>query len=100
MKQVVSIIIFYLLTIGFANADPIQPGLSAEHVSFQSKGCISCHLQTDAPSMHKNPAVQIGCADCHGGKPDIDATGIDQKSAEYQEKKQTTSNTNRNPAGD
>ena len=28
---------------------------------------MSCHTQTDASTMHTNPAVKLGCADCHGG---------------------------------
>lgn len=41
----------------------------------KSDGCESCHTATDAATMHRNPAVVIGCADCHGGdatvfKPD------------------------------
>ncbi|MGQ2930888.1 MAG: hypothetical protein ACT6Q3_10480, partial [Sphingopyxis sp.] len=48
-----------------------QPGATfAEReaaVLAKSKGCYSCHTQTDAPSMHATPAVQLGCVDCHGG---------------------------------
>lgn len=48
-----------------------QPGATlAEReaaVLEKSKGCYSCHTQTDAPSMHATPAVQLGCTDCHGG---------------------------------
>lgn len=36
-------------------------------VDAKSKGCYSCHTQTDQPSMHKTPAVRLGCTDCHGG---------------------------------
>ncbi|MGH6650102.1 MAG: hypothetical protein ACREB7_03125 [Sphingopyxis sp.] len=48
-----------------------QPGTTFEEreaaVLAKSKGCYSCHTQTDAPSMHATPAVQLGCVDCHGG---------------------------------
>ncbi len=37
----------------------------------KSAGCNSCHVQTDAPTMHTSPAVQLGCTDCHGGDPAI-----------------------------
>jgi len=33
----------------------------------KSSGCMSCHEKTDQPTMHANPAVVIGCTDCHGG---------------------------------
>ncbi len=48
-----------------------QPGTTFEArgaaVMAKSQGCYSCHTQTDAPSMHVTPAVQLGCTDCHGG---------------------------------
>lgn len=43
----------------------------ASDVSAKSSGCYSCHVQTDAPTMHSSPAVQLGCVDCHGGNPKI-----------------------------
>lgn len=33
----------------------------------KSVGCVSCHERTDRHTMHANPGVVIGCADCHGG---------------------------------
>nr|WP_246350612.1 multiheme c-type cytochrome [Sphingobium boeckii] len=33
----------------------------------KSDGCTTCHVKTDAPTMHVSPAVQLGCTDCHGG---------------------------------
>ncbi|MEJ5977292.1 hypothetical protein WG901_11640 [Novosphingobium sp. PS1R-30] len=33
----------------------------------KSEGCLSCHVKTDAPTMHVTEAVQLGCTDCHGG---------------------------------
>ena len=32
-----------------------------------SEGCVSCHSASDRATMHANPAVVLGCADCHGG---------------------------------
>src|SRR5487761_206003 len=37
----------------------------------KSAGCMSCHGPTDSPSMHTSPGVILGCADCHGGNPDV-----------------------------
>ncbi|WP_271079410.1 multiheme c-type cytochrome [Aurantiacibacter sp. MUD61] len=37
----------------------------------KSAGCNSCHVQTDAPTMHVSDAVVLGCIDCHGGNAEI-----------------------------
>jgi LVIVD repeat len=37
----------------------------------KSAGCQSCHTDSDAHTMHRSPAVVLGCADCHGGNPRI-----------------------------
>ncbi|WP_336918912.1 hypothetical protein [Altererythrobacter lauratis] len=37
----------------------------------KSDGCYSCHVQTDAPSMHTSDAVVLGCVDCHGGNASV-----------------------------
>ena len=37
----------------------------------KSAGCISCHTSTDQKTMHRNPAVILGCTDCHGGNPQV-----------------------------
>ena len=39
----------------------------------KSAGCVSCHSASDAPSMHDNQAILLGCADCHGGDAAIKA---------------------------
>ena len=36
-------------------------------VDRKSIGCIGCHTETARVSMHDNPAVKLGCTDCHGG---------------------------------
>src|SRR5688572_10891172 len=35
----------------------------------KSAGCASCHTESDAHTMHRSPAVILGCTDCHGGYP-------------------------------
>jgi hypothetical protein len=42
-------------------------GQTAEQAQAKSEGCFSCHVRTDAPTMHASSAVQLGCTDCHGG---------------------------------
>ncbi len=39
----------------------------------QSAGCQSCHTDSDAHTMHRSPAVVLGCVDCHGGNPTVTA---------------------------
>jgi hypothetical protein len=40
---------------------------SPEEARRKSVGCMECHTQTDAHTMHASPAVILGCTDCHGG---------------------------------
>ncbi len=51
----------------FAGAPPAPHSQMPAEATAKSVGCVSCHAPTDAPSMHRNPAVQLGCTDCHGG---------------------------------
>ncbi|MFN3388862.1 MAG: hypothetical protein ACK40O_07995 [Allosphingosinicella sp.] len=37
----------------------------------KSAGCVSCHTESDQKTMHKTPAVVLGCTDCHGGNPAV-----------------------------
>src|SRR5690554_159186 len=37
----------------------------------KSSGCASCHTESDSKTMHANPAVVLGCADCHGGNAQV-----------------------------
>ncbi|WP_166036866.1 hypothetical protein [Sphingosinicella sp. YJ22] len=37
----------------------------------RTSGCMSCHYDSDAHTMHRSPAVVLGCTDCHGGNPRI-----------------------------
>ena len=41
----------------------------------KSAGCVTCHTDSDATTMHVSGAVVLGCTDCHGGAPDIFAPG-------------------------
>jgi len=54
-------------------APPAPSGQTIEQVAAKSDGCYSCHVRTDAPTMHETPAVRLGCTDCHGG--DATVTG-------------------------
>jgi len=49
----------------------------------KSEGCMSCHTDTDAKSMHASAAVKLGCTDCHGGDAAVMAPGQDRAQPEY-----------------
>ena len=50
----------------------------------KSEGCVSCHTQTDQPTMHTTGTVHLGCTDCHGGDAGARvAPGVAANSPEY-----------------
>ncbi|MCB0311386.1 MAG: cytochrome c3 family protein, partial [Bdellovibrionales bacterium] len=49
-----------------------------------SRGCQDCHSVTDELTMHKNPAVQLSCTDCHGGDAKIRASNLAPGSTGYE----------------
>ncbi|MEE9413235.1 MAG: hypothetical protein V3V22_09320, partial [Methylococcales bacterium] len=48
-----------------------QADQTPEQAAEKSDGCLSCHRQMDSKTMHNNPAVQLGCVDCHGGDANV-----------------------------
>src|ERR1700681_4130692 len=42
-----------------------------EEVAGKSTGCLSCHTASDRPTMHASDAVNLGCANCHGGDASV-----------------------------
>jgi hypothetical protein len=71
------------------NAAPSLMGQSQADADHKSAGCISCHTQTDQPTMHATRTVRLGCTDCHGGNADVRiAAGIAASSREYDQVKQ------------
>jgi hypothetical protein len=44
-----------------------------EQADQKSAGCITCHTDSDRKTMHANPAVVLGCTDCHGGDATVSA---------------------------
>src|SRR6266481_8525123 len=68
----------------YQTAPPSPQNQGDEEVRVKSTGCQSCHLKSDAASMHVNSAVKLGCTDCHGGKSSISlAVGVSRGSREY-----------------
>lgn len=52
-------------------AAPAPRTQEAADADAKSAGCVSCHTESDAHTMHRSPAVILGCVDCHGGNPRI-----------------------------
>jgi hypothetical protein len=50
---------------------PAPKSQSAQEAAAKSDGCMSCHRETDRPTMHASPAVVLGCIDCHGGDASV-----------------------------
>nr|WP_229658608.1 hypothetical protein [Tsuneonella deserti] len=46
---------------------PAPASQSIDDMAAKSDGCTSCHVASDAPTMHVSSAVRLGCVDCHGG---------------------------------
>ncbi|MBX3693110.1 multiheme c-type cytochrome [Dokdonella sp.] len=55
---------------------PAAPAFQTwEQAEAKSAGCVSCHSASDRKTMHANPAVVLGCTDCHGGDASVQAQG-------------------------
>jgi len=57
--------------IAYQTAPPAPVSQSQAAASMKSMGCLTCHEKTDQPTMHANPGVVLGCADCHGGNAQV-----------------------------
>ncbi len=55
-------------------AAPAPESQTKAEADAKSAGCITCHSASDALTMHKSPAVVLGCTDCHGGNAKIGLT--------------------------
>ena len=64
---------------------PPAPAAQTPQMAMEkSLGCLSCHEDTDAKSMHSNPGVVLGCVDCHGGDAGVSiADGLPRETPEY-----------------
>ena len=66
--------------IDYPDYPPAPAMQGAADAARKSAGCISCHSDSDAASMHVSSAVVLGCVDCHGG----DATVSERDAAHVQ----------------
>src|ERR1700704_3228569 len=70
-------------------AGPNLVGQTQEEADRKSAGCISCHTQTDEPTMHATGSLRLGCTGCHGGNADARvASGVAPTAPEYEQVKQ------------
>jgi hypothetical protein len=68
----------------YVAAAPAKLGMSDEEADQASRGCVSCHTDSDAKTMHVSQAVKLGCASCHGGDAGVIApAGLAKTAAEY-----------------
>ncbi|MFM9851683.1 MAG: multiheme c-type cytochrome [Sphingomonadaceae bacterium] len=58
----------------YAFSAPAPKNQSKDDASAKSNGCITCHAASESWTMHKSPAVVLGCADCHGGDAAVQLT--------------------------
>ncbi|WP_243444813.1 LVIVD repeat-containing protein [Sphingosinicella humi] len=62
-------------------AEPAPRTQEWDMADAKSAGCVSCHTASDAKTMHKSPAVVLGCTDCHGGNASVFATDVSNHNA-------------------
>jgi hypothetical protein len=70
-------------TIDYPDYPPAPAMQSQADADAKSAGCISCHSDSDAQTMHVSDAVVLGCVDCHGGAPTVFAPGGEPDNAAY-----------------
>jgi hypothetical protein len=80
--------VFVSFVVGFpAGAAPVFPPAPAQQTvaeaEVKSAGCATCHTATDRHTMHQNPAVILGCTDCHGGNAKVAAKEEKRDSPAY-----------------
>jgi hypothetical protein len=51
----------------YAFYPPAPADRTTEDMAAQNAPCLTCHIASDAPTMHVTPAVNLSCVDCHGG---------------------------------
>ncbi len=56
---------------GDAASAPAPERQTQDEADKKSAGCVTCHTASDRHTMHANPAVVLGCADCHGGNVNV-----------------------------
>src|SRR5689334_24992041 len=55
----------------YVTAAPAPSFQTWDDAKGKSEGCVSCHTESDAKTMHVSAGVVLGCVDCHGGDPKV-----------------------------
>jgi len=64
----------------YTSAPPAPSFQTQFEADAKSSGCMTCHTDTEAKTMHASSAVVLGCTDCHGGNAAINSpAGYDDK---------------------
>src|SRR5437868_6868636 len=71
-----SFVFFVSFVVQDVIAAPAPASQTVEEAHAKSIGCLSCHTASDRATMHQNPAVILGCTDCHGGNAKVEARGV------------------------
>ncbi|HET9482803.1 MAG TPA: hypothetical protein VFO79_02500 [Xanthomonadales bacterium] len=51
---------------------PAAPSFQSwEDANAKSNGCVTCHTDSEAKTMHVTQSVVLGCVDCHGGDASV-----------------------------
>ncbi|HXZ47999.1 MAG TPA: hypothetical protein VEG27_03210 [Usitatibacter sp.] len=86
MRAPVAILAAVLLAAALAAgaaAPPAPASQTLAQAEAKSAGCKSCHTASDLPTMHQNPAVVLGCTDCHGGDATVEVKGLERGDPAY-----------------
>jgi hypothetical protein len=68
----------------YVAAPAAKATMTDDEVDAASKGCVSCHADSDAKTMHQSQAVKLGCASCHGGDAGVIApAGLGKTDPQY-----------------
>ena len=67
MIRIAALLLVLLPSLPAWSAPPAPRAQTLAEAESKSAGCRSCHTSTDDATMHVNPAVVLGCTDCHGG---------------------------------
>ncbi len=89
VAHVVSAALFLFATDGNAQ-EPSLIGQSQADADRKSRGCLTCHGGIE--SMHKNPAVKLGCVDCHLGNAEATSMEAAHVKAKFPDRWKSSAN--------
>ena len=71
----------------YVASPPAPAKQTQDEAAAKSVGCNDCHTKTDQPTMHANPGVVLGCADCHGGSANVRWIGANDRDMQRSDQK-------------